>query len=552
MQKCAPQSYIRHMKAIAFVRVSTSSQEIEEQTSQLLEYIKRDGWNEDDIILVGAKGASAIKENDEYKQCINEIYMLIDGGSIACVYCWELSRIFRNKVTGNKLISTLEDKKIQLKIMQPSLYLLDPITSEINTGMELAITLFITLAEQEMKVKKARFARTKARNSREGKYNGGRTIPFGYSVNENGFFYQNDDADVVRQCFEKYASGNFSLKTLSKEMNKLGHDYITHGWLHRVLSSPIYIGKGKKTDRTYPRIVSDELFDMVANQLKGNITTKPRSYKHHYFSSRLVKCDKCGCSLIAGHDKYQCKCGKSKNVSIAAMDGLLWWIAFEKEGKQRAVNTKDRKNEIKAEIANRTSKINAVGSSATKVKKRQQRVKEAYLDGIIDKTEYQQRTESIKKELEELDNFAIRWREEIALLNEELNTTDSNFHERMLAVIDDIGNATEQDMCDIVHKWIKRVEIEGDMLLTIDTADGRRYYSKYNAKSKAQQWSALGGEYLPVYGVMRDGDRCYLNRPTPNGTTMQRAIYHKEGSLGVVKLIEFVGKFWSLYATNAE
>lgn len=539
-------------KVIAFVRVSTSSQEIEEQTNQLLDYIKRDGWNENDVILVGAKGASAIKEDDEYMKCINEIYALINGGSIACVYCWELSRILRNKVTGNKLISFLEDKKIQLKIMQPSLYLLDPITKEINTGMELAITLFITLAEQEMKVKKARFARTKARNSREGKYNGGHTIPYGYGVDENGFFYPNDDADVVRQCFEKYASGKFSLERLAKEMNQLGYDNITYSWLHRVLSSPIYVGKGKNTDRVYPRIISDELFDMVANQLKANTSSMPRSYKHHFFSTRLVKCDKCGHSLIAGHGKYRCKCGKSTNVSVSAMDALLWWIAFEKEGKQRAANTKDRKKEIKAEIANRTSKINAVGSSAAKVEKRQQRAKEAYLDGIIDKAEYQQRTESIKRELEELDNSVIRWREEINLLNEELNTTDNDFHERMLAVIDNISNATEREMCDIVHKWIRRVEIGGDRLFTIDTADGRRYYAKYAPTSKPQKWSALGGEYLPVYGVIRDGDRCCFNIPTLDGTHIQKAIYRKEAELGAVKIVENIAKFWSLYATRTE
>ena len=48
-------------KVIALIRTSTEKQEVESQKRELIEYILKDGINEDDIIIVGQKGASAIK-----------------------------------------------------------------------------------------------------------------------------------------------------------------------------------------------------------------------------------------------------------------------------------------------------------------------------------------------------------------------------------------------------------------------------------------------------------------------------------------------------------
>lgn len=324
-------------KVIAFQRVSTESQEIEEQAKQLKDYIIKDGYSEENIITIEGFGASAIKEDDDYKMCIQQIYELLKTGNIKCIYCWELTRIFRNVKTGTSLIEYLKENKIDLKIMNPSLYLLDPITNDINTGMELAISLFTTMAAQEMRIKKARFKRAKDKNSREGKWNGGRTIPYGYKVNEDNYFIVDEgESKVVLEVFQKYATGNYSIATLSKEMNELGYDFITPHWLNNKLHSTIYIGYSKITNkdgkvvsnRIYPPIISEELYNKVQEKLQANFNGDIlKQHKHHYFCSKLIKCGECGRCFIAVKNTYQCKgCSNKTSISISNIDGLAWDI----------------------------------------------------------------------------------------------------------------------------------------------------------------------------------------------------------------------------------
>ena len=214
-------------KVIALIRTSTVQQEVESQKQEVLSLILSDGYTLDEVEIVGNKGASAIKIDEAYQNNMNKVYELIEKiPSIKAVYAWSIDRIGRNEEILFKLKNFLAQKKIQLVIKNPSLRLLED-DGTVNAGVELAFSLFATMAKQEMEQRKARFNRAKKRNAEAGKANRGLQIPFGYTINEESYFVINEEeADIIRLIFELHNTGKYSLNKLANELNE-------RGYLHR-------------------------------------------------------------------------------------------------------------------------------------------------------------------------------------------------------------------------------------------------------------------------------------------------------------------------------
>ena len=208
-------------KAILLVRISTTRQEITTQTKELVDYAIADGYNKSDLIIIEGVGASAIKLNDVYLAEIDNLYNTIQNDtSINAVYAWEISRIGRNEEKLMQIKNFLIAHKVQLVIKNPSLRLLNN-DGSVNNGVELAFSLFATMSKQEMEIKKDRFARAKARNKAEGKYNGGK-IKLGYKLDDNKYFIIDEEkAQVVRECFDLYLNG-MSLKKIYNKLVDMG------------------------------------------------------------------------------------------------------------------------------------------------------------------------------------------------------------------------------------------------------------------------------------------------------------------------------------------
>ena len=143
-------------RAIAIIRTSTVQQEIESQKKEVLGWCIRDGLTLDEVEVVGKQGASAIKLDEEYTRNLNKVYELIESTpTIKTVYAFAIDRIGRNEEVLMHFKNRLIKYGVQLKIMNPTLVLLNP-DGSVNNGVELAFTLHATMAKQEMENKKAR------------------------------------------------------------------------------------------------------------------------------------------------------------------------------------------------------------------------------------------------------------------------------------------------------------------------------------------------------------------------------------------------------------
>jgi len=115
-------------------------------------------------------------------------------------------------------------------------------------------------------------------------------------------------APFVRQLFEWYATGNYSLLEVNQKIQSEGFGYrktgrkIPKSVVHKILTNPIYYGDfnwgGKHYHGNHEPIVSKELFDRVQEVLAEKGRRRTRQQKHHWTFQGMVSCGHCGCALV--------------------------------------------------------------------------------------------------------------------------------------------------------------------------------------------------------------------------------------------------------------
>lgn len=461
------------MKAICLIRTSTDRQRIEEQRAEVLQMAYADGYTDEDIEIIGKCGASAIKLDDAYMENLNLLYDRIKSGDVAVVYAWAIDRIGRDEVVLMQLKNTLIRHKIQLVIKNPSLTLLNS-DGSVNSGVEIAFSLFATMAKQEMEQKKKRFHRGKKQNAEAGKFNGG-TVPYGYDVDERGFYTLHPtDADNVRLAFELMATDKFTVATLTNELRSRGVMFngrlITYQFVASMLTNTAYKGLRNKYafDKVYPRIVSDELFQAVQRVKADNNSTKGKATKHYNLAALLIKCPDCGRSYISHGGKYVCsghnspsirvvmgqnKCSNNIIIRQRHLDGVLWAIAQQLHSEKSEWSFADLKEETYRKIDVIKVKMDAADERKKEIAERYERIEDVYMSGRMTKERYNRQIANVKADEDQLNNEMEQYAWEIRRLSHILFSGETPQAE-------DISGADEKKRYEIVHDFIIGVALD--------------------------------------------------------------------------------------------
>ena len=441
-------------KAILLVRVSTTKQEIATQTKELVDYAISDGYNKSDLIIIEGVGASAIKLNDIYLAEIENLYNTIrNDTSINAVYVWEISRIGRNEEKLMQIKNFLIAHKVQLVIKNPSLRLLNN-DGSVNNGVELAFSLFATMSKQEMEIKKDRFARAKARNKAEGKYNGGR-IKLGYKLDANKYFIIDEEkAQVVRQCFDWYLNG-MSLKKIYDKLVDMGIyssllNFSTGGKrVGYILKDSAYIGEG-----VYPQIVDIEVFNKVQQML--SVLPKWHDSKNIYFCKGLIKDTTTNSTLVARfgtlvyylRHKEHCI-----SLNLNVMDYIAEYSANILLAHYNSAKAQTNKNEYKLKVEENK---NIIASKQSQIKEYEKAIERAINMNIMQPKYFpNEKMEAVIKQNETVIN---KLQTEITDLQTE-NTRMQNWlngEQQFINTIKGVSDAKKQEM---INQVIEKIEI---------------------------------------------------------------------------------------------
>ena len=276
-------------KVIVLSRVSTEGQDLTQQTDEVLREVYKDGYTYSNIIIIEDK-ESAIQLSEEERHGLNKMKEYISTNpNINCVYIYELPRLSRIPLVLYSIRDYLVERRIQLICLKPYFRLLEVDGTMSQTG-SLMFSLFSSLAESEMILKKERMMRGRRRKKELGRSVGGRP-PFGYDLDKHkSFIVDPKNSLIISRIFNDYGYGNKSMKEIAVELKEEG--YFANNELNTVrlkiqviLNRTIYKG-----EFPYPPIISEELFSVVQQNIKESSQNRVYRKKEPFLLKGLV-CD---------------------------------------------------------------------------------------------------------------------------------------------------------------------------------------------------------------------------------------------------------------------
>ena len=458
-------------KILVFLRVSTDSQDLQGQKNEMRDYVKTMGYDEDDIIYLENKGASAIKLNDKYIDMINTLKDYIDRQIIDCVAVWHINRLGRSDEVLTELKNIFIKNKIQFICKNPSLVLLNE-DGSVNSGTELAFGLFSILVKQDFEEKKAKFKRAKTEMSKKGMFVGGHSRKFGYKVDANNYLVEDEEESrIVRLVFQLYSSGEYSAYSLAKELNSRGYTRFGKPFDRRFVSNIIqsrqYTGlpDEKWNDRVYPPLISIEMFEKCRGIAEGNKIVL-RSGKKMVLCSKLVKCPECGLTFTSKGKYFRCnsvaenRCGNNITLRESVVNEIAWRVAFMEHMDylmEVSENNTQLYNERLEVIEQKLNTLNGIIAESSSKKKR---IIDSFIEGYLDLKERDLKLSKLQDDIliHQRDIKALE-EERSAILGLLENVNKERDEMLYYDTLDTIGNGvkTDEERYKIIHQHILKI-----------------------------------------------------------------------------------------------
>jgi hypothetical protein len=361
--------------------------------------------------------------------------------------------------------------------------------------------ILMDFAEEESR----RISQRVSANQRTRAQSGKRTnkAPFGYSniAHPDGgvTLEPNQDAPVVTEAFQRYASGRFTLTDIRehiKEASTNPNRPQTRGGVHAMLRNPTYYGVNRhgkyakskiqvkskaekladivEVEGCHKQLIDRDTWQKVQERLENNQPSKSGRPHARFLFTGLVWCA-CGSRFCAfrrsakNFNSYHCTrknnagdCdsksiseNRIKEVVIEPIKSLLGQLS--REDMRKAVREELTRHQAAANTK-ATGSQEDLSKRQEKLETRLSRLEDSYLDGDIGKDRYLTRRDEILAQLAEI-------KEALAI---QPKVVDADL-DQLFAIADAITVETLDDQAwrDIIEGMVDRIIIEG-------TGDGRK------------------------------------------------------------------------------
>ena len=456
-------------KIIILARISTSPQDIQSQTNDLKREAKRLGYDESNQIIIETI-ESAIKLSEEERLGIQRMkYYIEKDPNIDCVICWEPSRLARQQKILYSLRDYLVQRKIQLIILNPYVKLLTEDRTQVDTTANIVFSLFATLSENEMSIKKERFQRAKNEMKARGQKFGGATI-FGYLKGKDKKCVPHpSNGKIIVDLFNHYVTTDdslyetylyatskyptlFPVREYKESQRKIKHlfdkeVYATGNWC-------------------YPPLITKEVWDKAQTKKREARCYARFNCKREMLCRGKIYCGHCGLMMTGcgGNVKAYCY-SKDKLHSMQINSDIADWIMWEET--KTVINADsfftdsvksigetqmviDTKLELKKQYENKILTL----------KEQSQKLLDVYINNRISE-------EVFNKKIDDINENIKIYSEKIDKLNAEISTYQSliedtkqkwgNTNPINVSKVEDF--ATRQEY---VRKYIKKMIVKRD------------------------------------------------------------------------------------------
>jgi site-specific DNA recombinase len=333
----------------------------------------------------------------------------IEKGEAAGILAWHPDRLARNSIDGGRIIHLVDTGKIK-ELKFPTFWF-DP-TPQGKFMLAIAFgqsKYYVDNLSENIK-------RGQRRKLQEGIWP--QWAPFGY-INDRktrGIVPDPERAPLVRQAFELYATGEYTLDRLTSTFNALGLTSregkpLVRTQFHRLLQNPIYYGLirygGEIHEGKHEPLITKKLFDTAQQVLLGKSKPRERILKPYPYRG-LFRCGECGGFITTETQKglHYLRCTKKKGAcsqpyvreddigpqiaSVLAPVALPQvWIdeiltAVASESSERSIAQHQRRNSLQESVIRIQAKL--------------QRLTAAYLEEALSLTEYREAKQQLLEE----------------------------------------------------------------------------------------------------------------------------------------------------------
>jgi len=376
------------VRVALYIRVSGEEQKIhglslEAQQERLEKFARERGWVIAGVYIDAAKTARKhLHKRTEFQKMIeavkrNEIDILL--------FC-RLDRWFRSVADYYKVMDILHEHNCEWLTT-------DEEYDTTTANGRLYINVKLSIAQNEADIDGERIDVVFDSKIAHGTVVSG-NCPFGFRVNEEKRLeIVPEDAAIVRDAFSHFEANVSQLSTVKHIRETYGVNWCT-ATFRRMLSEKLYTGVYDRGDRYNdsfcPSIISHEQFDHVQSLLAKNARSSP-SGRVYIFTS-LLKCAECNHNMVGriaykGSQLYYYRCnqhfqrGRCSHKKEVREDVVEAWLFSHLE---EEIDRCQLEWEVQAAARKRA----ATSSDKATLKRKLSKLKELYVNELIDIEEY--------------------------------------------------------------------------------------------------------------------------------------------------------------------
>ncbi|KUO65281.1 MAG: hypothetical protein APF83_02880 [Lutibacter sp. BRH_c52] len=399
-------------------------------------------WNEE--------GMSGSSENIEDREVLLDLYTKLQLGEVKHLYVFDLSRLSRNPMVSSSLRKELENHEVKL-------YTNESDVDFKSDEQVLMYDFFSSINQFFVRVQRKKSMMGKVSHFKKGGWRGG-TFPFGYeSEKVNGLkklVIKTEESVWVRKIYDLYDNGT-SVLDICKKLDKNGikprrGKFWSGGSVLVILKNDLYIGNDEMIDNISEpskpnklyyfekelQIVDNETFNRVQNTIQLQLKRRNQltKVKHNNVLLRgLLFCEDCGemygCRVKPSKNEnyYYCrsrendwrkideskkvKCSVKKSLNIKNTDEQVWLTLVDLLGKSHLIKETIKEDVLKnkflvdidkqEKIVELKKKKIYIDKKLKGLEERERENREWYLVGDIDKKQFDEGCNLIRKSKEE-------------------------------------------------------------------------------------------------------------------------------------------------------